>query len=229
MGNPLRFTGAFLLFWACSFAQVGIGTASVADCAILQLESTTAAFVMPRMTDAQMTAIPTPLPGSMVFNTSENLPYFQGASGWSGFDINSNPTIILSKSGGTFSTSSSTSYLMNLTAANALSTSSAYFTSPSAGTVSVSRNGVYLLSASLSTSNMPSGNRNFYLAAYLNGNLIGYLIKSRAQMTAVDYWGTTGTLMYPAQAGDVFTFKYFIDHNAALTSVFQTICITKLN
>lgn len=229
MKNPLRITGAFLLLCNLSIAQVGIGTANVADSAILQLESTTAAFVVPRMTDAQMAAVPSPLPGSMVFNTSENLPYFQGASGWSSFDINSNPTIILSKSGGTFATSTTNSYLMDLTSANAQSISAAYFTATSAGTITVSRTGVYLMSASLSTSNMPSGNRNFYLAAYLNGNLIGFLTKSRAQTTAVDFWGTAGTLMYPAHAGDVFTFRYFINHNAPLTSVFQTICITKLN
>ncbi len=212
-----------------SYSQVGIGTANLAPGSLLQLESNNSAFVMPRMTDTQMTAIVEPLVGAMVFNTSENSPYFRGSSGWSGFDTSSNPTIIITKSSGTFPTSTTASYPLNLTAANIVSSSSAYFSMPSQATVKVSRNGVYLMSVSLSTSNMPSGGRNYFLAAYLNGNLIGYLSKSKLQNTGTDFWGTTGTLMYKAQAGDEFSFKYFINHNASLTNAFQTICITKLN
>jgi len=210
-------------------AQVGIGTANISPGAILQLESTNATFVMPRMTDNQMTAIASPPAGSMIFNTSENLPYFRGAAGWSGFDINSNPSIILSRSNGTFATSPTASYSMSLNAANIISNSSAYFSVPAFGTVKVSRSGVYLLSISFATSNMPAGNRNYYLAAYKNGVLIGYLSRSRLVNPSTDYWGTTGTLMHPAQAGDEFSFKYFISHNAILSTAFQTICITKLN
>ncbi len=220
---------ASVLFCSTLTAQVGIGTANVAPGALLQLESTNAAFVLPRMTDAQMTAIASPPVGSMVFNTSENLPYFNGSEGWSGFDINSNPSIILSRSNGTFSTSPTVAYSMILTASNVVSNSSAYFSVPSAATVKVSRGGVYLLSVSLATSNMPAGNRNYFLAAYKNGALIGYLSRSRLQNPTADYWGTTGTLMYPAEEGDEFSFKYFISHNANLNNVFQTICITKLN
>lgn len=220
---------ASLLFYSALSAQVGIGTANVAPGALLQLESSDAAFVLPRMTDTQMTAIASPLEGSLVFNTSENLPCFRGSAGWSSFDINSNPTIIISRSGGTFSTSYTVPYYMILTSANIVSTSSAYFSMPSLATVKVSRSGVYLLSVSLATSNMPLGGRNYYLAVYRNGSLISYLSRSKLQNISTDYWGTTGTLMYPADEGDEFSFKYFISHNANLTNVFQTICITKLN
>lgn len=226
---PPRIFLVLLFFASQSFAQVGIGTANVHPSALLQLESTDAAFILPRMSDAQMSAISGPLNGSLIFNTSENLPYFKGNLGWSGFDINSNPTIILSKSGGSFSTSPTLSYPMSLTAANVQSSSSAYFSVSSAGVVKVLRSGVYLISVTLSTSNMPSGNRSYFLSAYLNGNFISYLSRSNLQNPTTDYWGTTGTLMYAASAGDEFSFRYFIDHNAALTNVFQTICITKLN
>lgn len=210
-------------------AQVGIGTATLAPGSLLQLESTNAAFVMPRMTDAQMTAINLPPIGAMVFNNSENLPYFRGQLGWSGFDINSNPSIILSRNSGTFVTSPTTAYNMILNASNIVSNSSAYFSVPDYGRIKVSRSGVYLLSVSLATTNMPAGNRNYYLAAYKNGVPIGYLSRSRLENPTTDYWGATGTLMYAAQAGDEFSFKYFISHNANLTTAFQTICMTKLN
>ncbi|MFT3795635.1 hypothetical protein [Flavobacterium sp.] len=210
-------------------AQVGIGTANVAPASLLQLESTTSAFVLPRMADTQMTAIANPPVGSMVFNASDNIPYFNGSAGWTGFDIKSNPSIILSRSNGTFSTSPTVAYAMILTASNIVSNSSAYFSVPTAATVKVNRSGTYLLSVSLSTTNMPAGNRNYYLAAYKNGILIGYLSRSKLQNPSSDYWGTTGTLMYPADAGDEFSFKYYINHNANLTTAFQTICITKLN
>lgn len=226
---PPRIFLTLLLLATNAFAQVGIGTANVSPAALLQLESTNSAFILPRMTDVQMTAIASPPVGSMVFNASENLPYFNGSSGWSGFDINSNPSIILSRSNGTFSTSPTVAYNMILTASHIVSNSSAYFSVPAAATVKVSRNGVYLLSVSLATSNMPAGNRNYYLAAYKNGVLIGYLSRMRLQNPTADYWGTTGTLMYPADAGDEFSFKYFISYNANLSNVFQTICITKLN
>lgn len=210
-------------------AQVGIGTTNLAAGSLLQLESTNSAFVLPRMADAQMTAIASPPVGSMVFNSSDNIPYFNGPSGWTGFDIKSNPSIILSRNNGTFATSTSVSYFMSLTSSQIVSNSSAYFSVPSAATVKVNRSGTYLLSVSFSTTNMPAGDRNYYLAAYKNGVLIGYLSKSKLQNPSTDYWGTTGTLMYPADAGDQFSFKYFISHNANLNTAFQTICITKLN
>jgi len=209
--------------------QVGIGTANVHPSALLQLESTKAAFVLPRMSDAQMTAIPAPEVGSMIFNNSENLPYFRGAQGWSGFDINSNPTIILSRSGGSVQTSTTGMYPMQLSTAHVLSTSSAYFTVDGPGAITVSRAGVYLLSASMAVSNMPAGSRNYHLGVYRNGVLLGYFSRSRLENNTVDYWGMTGTMMLYAQAGELFYFRYFINHNAALANVFQTICITKLN
>jgi len=218
-----------VFFIQFAFAQVGIGTTQLSPGSLLQLESTNAAFVMPRMTDTQMTAITAPPVGAMVFNTSENLPYFRGPAGWSGFDINSNPSIILSRSSGTFVTSPALAYNMILNATNIISNSSAYFSVPDYGRVKVSRSGVYLLSVSLATSNMPAGNRNYFLAAYKNGALIGYLSRSRLENPTTDYWGTTGTLMYAANAGDEFSFKYFIANNTNLTTAFQTICITKLN
>ncbi len=230
MSTTTQIIGIFSLFFlSIANAQVGIGTANVHNSALLQLESTTSAFVLPRLTDAQMTAVSSPVTGSMIFNTSENLPYFKSDLGWSSFDLNSNPTIILSRSGGTMLTSTVNSYPINLSSTNVVSNSSAYFTVDSPGAVTVSRAGVYLLSASISTSNMPAGSRNFYIGVYRSGVLLGYLTKSKLENPASDYWGATGSLMYYANAGDQFYFRYFVSHNATLTNAIQTICITKLN
>lgn len=229
MPHFVRTTFLCILCSVCAFGQVGIGTANVDASALLQLESANSAFVLPRMTDSQMAAVANPPVGSMIFNNSENLPYFRSDAGWSGFDINSNPTIILTKSGGTLLTSTTSSYPINVSTANILSTSSAYFTVDGPGAITVNRSGVYLMSACLSTSNMPAGSRRYYLAVYRSGALIGYLAKSKLEMSSSDYWGMTGTLMYYLQAGDQLYFRYFISNTTTLTNVFQTICITKLN
>lgn len=229
MPHVIRIVFLCVLCSAGTVAQVGIGTANVDASAFLQLESTNSAFILPRMTDSQMTAVANPPVGSMIFNTSENLPYFRSDVGWSGFDVNSNPTIILTRSGGTLFTSATSSYPINVSAANILSTSSAYFTVDGPGAITVNRSGVYLMSACISTSNMPAGSRRYYLALYRNGALISYLAKSKLENSSVDYWGMTGTLMYYLQAGDQLYFRYFISNTTTLANVFQTICITKLN
>jgi len=49
--------------------SVGIGTSTPNSAAILDVSSTTQGFLMPRMTAAQIAAIPNPVEGSMVYNT----------------------------------------------------------------------------------------------------------------------------------------------------------------
>ncbi len=62
-------------------ASVGIGTTSPAASAILDLSSTTQAFLPPRMTTQQRNAIAAPIPGMMIFNTTtQNLEIY--TTGW---------------------------------------------------------------------------------------------------------------------------------------------------
>ena len=66
-------------------AQVKIGDnpTTIDDGSMLEVESTTKAFVPPRMTTAQMNAIPTPLEGSIIYNTTENcLHQYKQTDGW---------------------------------------------------------------------------------------------------------------------------------------------------
>ena len=48
--------------------SIGIGTSTPPTSAILTLESTTTGFLPPRMTNSEMTSIPTPVEGLMVYN-----------------------------------------------------------------------------------------------------------------------------------------------------------------
>ena len=57
-------------------------TSSVNASAILQADSTTKGFLMPRMTEAQILAIATPANGLMVYNTTQNTPCFYNGTAW---------------------------------------------------------------------------------------------------------------------------------------------------
>lgn len=62
--------------------NVGIGTPSPNANAILDLTSITKAFMPPRMTTAQMNAIPNPTAGMVIYNLSFNVLYFYNGIAW---------------------------------------------------------------------------------------------------------------------------------------------------
>ncbi|SFC81417.1 hypothetical protein [Algibacter pectinivorans] len=70
-----------------SFSQVGIGTTTPNDSAILDIESTDKGLLIPRLTTTQRNNITTPAPGLMIFNTSTNTFEFNsgtpGTPAWS--------------------------------------------------------------------------------------------------------------------------------------------------
>ena len=55
-----------------SFAQVGIGTTDPDGSAVLDISSTTKGLLIPRMTNAQLSAIASPVPGLIVYCTNCN-------------------------------------------------------------------------------------------------------------------------------------------------------------
>ena len=72
--------------------KVGSNASSIGAKSILELESTTQSFVPPRMTTAQMTAITTPLAGSVIYNTDLNcLHQYKATDGWVSFCNSSAP------------------------------------------------------------------------------------------------------------------------------------------
>ncbi len=81
MRLKLLILSGFLCFQLASFAQqnMGIGTANPDPSSLLELNSTNAGFLPPRMTTAQRLAIPSPAVGLLVFDTNQNcLFYFTG-------------------------------------------------------------------------------------------------------------------------------------------------------
>ena len=74
----------FVLLQLCLYAQVGIGTATPAASAQLDVSSTTKGFLPPRMTAAQRSAISSPTNGLLVYQTDypSGLYYFN-AGVWS--------------------------------------------------------------------------------------------------------------------------------------------------
>lgn len=86
-----------LLFMLTAFgmlqtdAQVKIGDnpSTISSGSLLELESTSKAFTLPRMTTVQMQAVSDPIPGMMLFNTDSNCIYFyRGNNHWSGLNFN---------------------------------------------------------------------------------------------------------------------------------------------
>jgi uncharacterized protein (TIGR02145 family) len=74
---------SFLFLIAGGIAQnVGIGTASPAASAQLDVSSTTKGFLPPRMTTAQRDAITTAADGLIIFNTTVNSMQIKISSGW---------------------------------------------------------------------------------------------------------------------------------------------------
>lgn len=58
----------FILLSAIAFSQSGVNTDDVDDSAILHLESTDKGFLLPSLTEVQITSMPNPAKGLVVFN-----------------------------------------------------------------------------------------------------------------------------------------------------------------
>ncbi|HBD27028.1 MAG TPA: hypothetical protein DC020_09450 [Flavobacterium sp.] len=67
---------------AMASAQVGIGTTTPDDSAILELESTSKGLRLPRMTTAQRTAIASPVSALQVYDTTTNSIWIYNGTAW---------------------------------------------------------------------------------------------------------------------------------------------------
>jgi hypothetical protein len=65
------------------FSGLGLGLSSgINASAILEIDSTTQGFLLPRMTALQMLNIPSPATGLQIFNLDRGIPYFYDGTGW---------------------------------------------------------------------------------------------------------------------------------------------------
>jgi hypothetical protein len=68
--------------------KIGDNPNQISPGSLLELESTSKAFTLPRMTTAQMQAIPSPLSGMMIFNIDSNCIYlYRNNNAWSSITI----------------------------------------------------------------------------------------------------------------------------------------------
>lgn len=221
----------FSFFSTFALSQVGINTSNPDDGSVLQIDSTTGAFVPPRMTTTQMNAIPTPLEGAMVYNTTTNAYYVFKNNNWT---PQSNRTLIVNRE---FPTNNNAILTPNNTYvdfpignANTISNNIDLYNVTANGTISINQTGNYLFTASLSSPNMPNGNTKYILALFINNTLVGYLNRGVATLQSTDYWGTSGAIMYPVNANDVIKIRYVINNNGTtINAKFANIGVTKLD
>ena len=213
------------------YSQVGIGTTNPDDGSILQIDSTTGALVPPRMTSTQMQAIPTPLDGALVFNITRNSYYVYKNNVWTSI---SNSTLTINKDFGggnnALSTPNNTYVNFPIGPAEVIVNNPDVYNVTENGTITIKEKGNYLFSASLSSSNMPNGNVKYILAITINNTLRGYLSRGVATLPSSDYWGTSGTIIYPINANDVVKMQYVLNNgDVTLDAKFVNIGVSRLN
>ncbi|HUR30422.1 MAG TPA: hypothetical protein VMZ69_03260 [Saprospiraceae bacterium] len=71
-----------MLFTISNSQSIGVGTQTPNASSVFDISSTTKGLLIPRMTSAQRTAIPTPATGLLVFDTNTNQFYFYNGSSW---------------------------------------------------------------------------------------------------------------------------------------------------
>tara|TARA_R110000851_G_scaffold193967_1_gene344759 strand:+ start:26836 stop:27516 length:681 start_codon:yes stop_codon:yes gene_type:complete len=220
------------------FAQngVGINTTNLDDGSALQIESTIGTMALPRMTNTQMQEIDGPLEGSIVFNTTDSSLYIRINEKWIKYvQLNNTPSIILNKNGGSLVLQENPPLPIPLNGTNILHNVADYY-EVSAGeeetkgdsTIKILQDGLYLVTAGMSTTNLPAGPRKYKLLVYVNGTLKSYLTSGNVNLSKSDFWGTSGNSVLLLETNDVVEIKYTLDGNRTITAKFFNIGISKL-
>ena len=76
MKKPIFLLPIFVLLQLCLYAQVGIGTATPAASAKLDITSTTQGLLLPRMLSSQRTAVTSPAEGLLVYQTDAPVGFY---------------------------------------------------------------------------------------------------------------------------------------------------------
>jgi hypothetical protein len=200
-----------------SYSQVGIGTKTPDDGSMLQIDSNTGAFVPPRMNNTDMSNIPTPLDGAMVFNTTYDSYYVYKNGGWSSLSLRNGTLSVNNSFSGNnniLSASNNTYYdfPIGAGAGEIIAIDNSVYSVTGDGTVTILKTGNYLFTAALSPSNMPSGSTKYILAMEINGSLVAYLTRGYASLPSNDWWGASGNVIYPVTAGDVIKIRYVLNN-----------------
>lgn len=167
--------------------------------------------------------------GMLAYDSSEKTLKSYNGTTWS--SNTTAATIILNRNnGGAILTNATNTYFdFPIDATHIQANEGGIFTVVGTGEIQVNQDGLYLLSAAMSTSNMPAGGTKYILAARRNGALIGYLSRGFVTLPSQDFWGSSGNLMYQLSAGDIINFQYVLNAGGTpLNAVFTNAAITKL-
>ena len=226
----------FLFFFLSSKAQVAIGTTTPDDGSALQIDSTVGALVPPRVTDAQMNAISTPLEGSIVYNTTTSALFLFSSGTWNDLTRPDLPSVVMRKdyaddpNNDIVNTGNNTYYSFPLNTANVTSIENSYFEVTGNGTIKILQNGNYMITAAFSVNNLPANNKKYIIGLYRNGDLTGYLVRGNVRFPdGTNEWGTSGVIIYTFNAGDSVNLSYVLNNDGnTLNARFFNIGIVKL-
>ncbi|MEZ7494440.1 hypothetical protein QO206_03020 [Leeuwenhoekiella aequorea] len=225
----------FILFNHTIAAQVAIGTTNPDDGSALQIDSTVGALVPPRMTDAQMRAIPSPLDGSIVFNKDISSLFLFSSGNWNDLDRNDLPSLVLRKvftdtTNTVVQTQTNTYAKFPLNSGDIENQDKLYFNLVSDGTFKILQGGNYMISAGFSVTNLPSGDKKYIIGVYREDVLIGYLVRGNVNFpSGTNEWGTSGVLVFKFNAGDKVDLRYVLNNNGnKLAAKFFNIGVIKL-
>ena len=171
--------------------------------------------------------------GTLVYNQDIGSLYQFDGTNWIRLAEEIRKTIVLNRSAGGNNTllpnATNTYFDFPLDASHTQVNTGGVFTVVGNGRIQISEAGTYLMSAELSTNNMPAGDTKYIIGAFRNGILIGYLTRGFASLPNQDWWGGTGVLMYNLNANDIIGFRYVLNNNGnALSARFLNIGMTKI-
>ncbi|WP_405330767.1 hypothetical protein [Leeuwenhoekiella sp. LLG6367-2.1] len=225
----------FILFNHTIAAQVAIGTTNPDDGSALQIDSTVGALVPPRMTDAQMRAISSPLDGSIVFNKDISSLFLFSSGNWNDLDRNDLPSLVLRR---VFTDTTNTVVQTErniysqfpLNSAHIENIDKQYFNIISDGSIRILQGGNYMISAGFSVSNLPSGDKKYIIGVYRKGDLVGYLVRGNVNFpSGTNEWGTSGVLVFKLNAGDTLDLRYVLNNKGnKLAAKFFNVGVIKL-
>lgn len=171
--------------------------------------------------------------GSLLYDSDELAIYQFDGTNWNKLAADVSKTIVLNRLGTGNNTllanANNTYFDFPLDASHTQVNTGNNFTVVGDGEIRVLSDGVYMISASLSTNAMPAGGIKYIIGAFVNGTLIGYLTRGFVTLPNTDWWGGSGTLMYNLDENDVITIRYVINNNGtAISGRYINIGITKI-
>ncbi|MEM9077955.1 MAG: hypothetical protein AAGC43_12995 [Bacteroidota bacterium] len=170
--------------------------------------------------------------GMLIFNEDTGQINFFSGSSWVA-PSNESKTLVLNRASGgnnnIIVNSTNTYYDFPVNASHELSNTGGIYQTLGNGRIRVNQTGTYFMSAAFSVRDMPAGDTKYIIGLFINGALRGYLTRGFASLPNQDWWGTSGTIIYPLQANDEVRFRYVVNNNGnALDAVFINVGITQL-